>query len=440
MARDVRSRETTRLSRPGVDSCARELVRASTFTPVDIGSRNCGELRLGCWTATALVVASMVGTGVFTTSGFLLSDLKSPMNVLWVWAGGGILACLGALSYGALARRIPESGGEYLFLSRTLHPATGYVAGWVSFFVGFSAPLAFAAYAFGEYSKAWWPGCPSKASGTVLIVLLSFVHGIHVQRGAWVQNLAVLLKVALLTSFGALALTRLRVLAPEPAASIPLSNFAVSLMWVSFSYSGWNAAIYIAGEVKNPERNVPRAMLFGTLLRDRPLRGPQRAFVYSSPVLELVGKPEIARVAAQALGGASWAQVVTSLVALVLVSSVSAQIMAGPRVYARMAADGYLPRWLKMGKRSPRAAIALQTIVSLAMLWSASFEWFLTYIGFTLGLSTAATVVGLVRIRLREGPSFASPVGLGSQQPSSSAPRPQRSCPSLANRPQRRQG
>jgi protein-S-isoprenylcysteine O-methyltransferase Ste14 len=218
--------------------------------------------------------------------------------------------------------------------------------------------------------------------------------------------LAVLLKVALLTSFGVLALARLRVLAPEPAANISVSSFAVSLMWVSFSYSGWNAAIYIAGEVKDPKRNVPRAMLFGTLLVTVLYLALNAVFVYSSPVGNLAGKPQIAQIAALALGGSSWAQAVTSLVALVLVSSVSAQIMAGPRVYARMAADGYLPRWLMMGTQPPRAAIALQTMVSLAMLWSASFEWLLTYIGFTLGLSTAATVLGLVRLRLREGPSF----------------------------------
>ena len=153
--------------------------------------------QLGLMSATALVVASMVGTGVFTTSGFLLADLRSPLRVLLIWAGGGLLASLGALSYGALARRIPESGGEYLFLSRTLHPAAGYMAGWISLLVGFSAPLAFAAFAFGEYSKPWWPSCPPRLSGTLLVLVLSAVHAAHVKRGAWVQNAAVLVKVDL---------------------------------------------------------------------------------------------------------------------------------------------------------------------------------------------------------------------------------------------------
>ena len=391
--------------------CNRDETTGQHIAPTDTGrveprERN-GCLRpLGLWSATALVVASMVGTGVFTTSGFLLSDLQSPANVLFAWAGGGVLACLGALNYGALARHIPESGGEYLFLSRTLHPAAGYVAGWISFLVGFSAPVAFAAYAFGEYSKPWWPNCDSKLSGTGLLLILSLIHGAHVRRGAWVQNLAVLLKLGLLIGFAALALVRLRVSVPTSFSHVPISTWAVSLMWVSFSYSGWNAAVYIAGEVSEPERNLPRAMLFGTLLVTVLYLVVNAIFVYAAPAQELAGKPDVGRIAALSLGGPGWAKVVTSLVALVLVSSVSAQVMAGPRVYAKMAADGYLPRWLIMRDRPPRGAIALQAAVALAMLWSASFEWFLTYIGFTLGLSTAVTVLGLVKLRIREGPGF----------------------------------
>ncbi|HZR21553.1 MAG TPA: amino acid permease [Verrucomicrobiae bacterium] len=177
-------------------------------------------------------------------------------------------------------------------------------------------------------------------------------------------------------------------------------------MWVSFSYSGWNAAVYVASEVHEPERNLPRAMLVGTLLVTLLYLLVNSVFVYSAPIQELAGQPDVGRIAAGALGGPTWAKAITSLVALVLISSVSAQIMAGPRVYARMAADGYLPRRLTMGNQPPRGAISLQSTVALAMLWSASFEWFLTYIGFTLGLSTAATVLGLVRLRIRVGPAL----------------------------------
>jgi APA family basic amino acid/polyamine antiporter len=145
------------------------------------------QRQLGLASATALVVANMIGTGVFTTSGFLLADLRSPGIVLGAWGIGGVIAMLGALNYGALARRIPESGGEYLFLSRTLHPAAGFLAGWVSLLVGFSAPLAAAAFAFGEYSKPWLTAWSPRVSGTLLLVAFSLLHAAHVRRGAWLQ-------------------------------------------------------------------------------------------------------------------------------------------------------------------------------------------------------------------------------------------------------------
>src|SRR5215471_4288437 len=142
------------------------------------------QRQLGLLSAAALVVASMFGSGVFTTSGFLLADLHSPARVLAVWLGGGILAMLGALCYGALARQFPESGGEYLFLTRTLHPAAGYIAGWVSVVVGFSAPLAAVALAFGEYTKQWLPaGMPPEVTGSCLVAVFTAAHSLHVQRG-----------------------------------------------------------------------------------------------------------------------------------------------------------------------------------------------------------------------------------------------------------------
>src|ERR1044071_8445859 len=153
------------------------------------------QRQLGLVSASALVVANMIGTGVFTTSGFLLAELRSPWLVLAAWAVGGVIAMLGALSYGALARRIPESGGEYLFLARTLHPAAGYVAGWISLLVGFSAPIAAAALGFGEYTKSWFGGCAPQLSGSIIIVLFACLHAAHVQHGARIQNGAVALKI-----------------------------------------------------------------------------------------------------------------------------------------------------------------------------------------------------------------------------------------------------
>ena len=226
--------------------------------------------QLGLRSATALVVATMIGTGVFTTSGFLLTDLKSPGAVLAAWAVAGIIATLGALSYGALARRIPESGGEYRFLSDTLHPAAGYVAGWVSLVVGFAAPAAASAFAFGKYVGGWFPELDSRLAGGVVILGFSALHAAHVRRGAWVQNLGVAVNLVLILGFIALALPRLHGTSGPPLEVLPpagmVSTFAVSLIVISYSYAGWNAAVYIGGEIRHPERNLPRSLLWGTLL------------------------------------------------------------------------------------------------------------------------------------------------------------------------------
>ena len=367
--------------------------------------------RLGQLTATALVIASMMGTGVFTTSGLLLADLGSPWPVMAAWLVGGALAACGALSYGALARRLPESGGEYLFLSHTLHPAAGNMAGWISLLVGFSAPLAAAAFGFGEYVKGWFPGSTPQELGSLLLIGFALVHGMHVSGGAWMQNITVLLKVLLMLVFMAFAWPRLPA-GHWPAAGAEsggLGTFAMALVWVSFSYSGWNAAVYIAGEVRNPERTLPRALLLGTGLVTLLYLALNAAFLSAAPVPELAGKVEVARAAAFALGGKDWADFISALVALALATSVSAMMMAGPRVYARMASDGFMPRRLAAGSGAPVSAIALQCAIALVLLWTAAFESLLTYIGFTLSLSTAATIVGLMCLKRREGENFEVP-------------------------------
>ena len=361
------------------------------------------ERQLGLFSATALVVANMIGAGVFTISGFLLASLHSRLAVLLVWAVGGIVAALGALSYGALARRIPESGGEYLFLSRTLHPAVGYLAGWISLLVGFSAPLAAVSFAFGKYAEAWLPGWPPEASGSLLLLVFAVIHAVHVRRGAWVQNLAVIAKLALMVAFIGFAAARLRPPAEDHSTGISVSAFGACLVLVSFGYSGWNAAVYVGGEVRNPQRNLPASLLLGTGLVTILYLALNAIFLYAAPMEKLSGHLDVGRVAAEALGGPVWGNLAAVLVCLALVTSVSAMLMAGPRVYARMAADGYLPHWLARADGPPRAAVAFQLLLALIFLWSATYESLLTYVGFTLGISTAATVVGLIVLRRREG-------------------------------------
>jgi basic amino acid/polyamine antiporter, APA family len=357
---------------------------------------------LGLASAVALVVASMVGTGVFTTSGFLLGDLGSPGRVLAAWLVGGILAALGALSYGALARRIPESGGEYTFLSRTLHPAAGFLAGWVSLLVGFSAPLAAAAVGFGEYTQPWTRLAP-RVTASLLVLGFALLHGAHVRHGARAQDWSVGIKIVCIVLFVAYGATHLPTVESTPAPALNLPDFAVSLVWVSFSYFGWNAAVYVGGEIQNPERNLPRALLWGTGIVTTLYLALNAVFVFSAPMSQLAGKLDVGRLAAEAIGGRGWGIAASALVALALLTSVSSLTMAGPRVSARMASEGNLPRWLACAGGPPRAAIALQTGIALFLVWTTAYEQLLTFIGFTLGLSAAATVFGLMVLRRREG-------------------------------------
>lgn len=363
--------------------------------------------RFGLVTSSALVVANMIGTGVFTTSGFLLADLGSAWLVLLAWCVGGLIALCGALSYGALCRRIPESGGEYVFLSRTLHPAVGIVAGWISLLVGFSVPLAAAAFGFGEYTKDWFGGWSPQWLGTCLLLFLAAVHAVHVSVGTSTQNLAVLINILCIVLFVVLAFQRLPTLPPWHGQTIDsgaeAGAFAVALVWISFSYAGWNAAIYVGGEVRNPERTLPLSLMTGTLLVTILYVALNAAFVFSAPLAALAGRADIGRAAAFALGGPLWGDLITGLIVMGLGTSASAMMMAGPRVYARMAEDGMFPRLLAGGGHSPWRPVAFQCGLALLLLWSATLKGLLSYVGFTLSLSTAATVVGLMALKRKEG-------------------------------------
>lgn len=361
--------------------------------------------QLGLTSAVCLVIANMIGTGVFTTSGFLIADLKSPLWVVVAWLIGGGIAMLGAICYGALARAIPENGGEYLLLRRTVHPSAGYVAGWISLLAGFSAPIAMAAFGFGEYAKAWLPGVPVKFTGSIVVCLFAIIHARHVARGALVQNIAVAAKLVLISLFVGYAGTHLQVQNVEPFTPFRTSAFAASLVWISFSYAGWNAVVYVSSEIRDPDRNLARSLILGAGIVTIIYAVTNAVFVFGTPAKAIVGQVAVAQIAAHHIGGDSLANVVTVIVLIALATSVSAMVMAGPRVYARMADDGLLPAWLRSNDGPPRSGIALQLALALLFLWTNTFEALLSYIGFTLSLSTALTVWGLVRLK-RSQPSL----------------------------------
>lgn len=358
---------------------------------------------IGLPSAVCLVVANMIGVGVFTTSGFALADLHTPEAVLLAWIVGGVIAVLGAISYGALAARISESGGEYLFLTRTIHPLVGFLAGWVSLLAGFTAPIAAAAWGLQAYlgvagEDPW--------VGTVAILLAGVLHGVWRAPGLVTQNVLVALKLLLMAGiivFGLLHLPSDPAAVAEAKAMPGIGDFAVTLVWVSFSYSGWNAAVYIAGEVRDPKRGLPRSLLYGTLTVMAFYLALNAVFVYAAPTAELAGRQDVGAVAAAALGGETFAWFVRAVIAIALFTSVSAMVMTGPRVYAKMADDGVFPRIFSTKSTTPATAVWFQVALALVVLWIATLRDLLGYIGYTLSLSTAVTILGLFVLRRREG-------------------------------------
>lgn len=366
--------------------------------------------RLGALTATLLVVANMIGTGVFTTTGLLVAEIGSPLAVLLGWLIGGLLALCGALAYAELAAALPSSGGEFFFLGRIFSPAVGFVAGWISFVVGFSAPIAASALAFGHYLGAIAPGVDAAFAAVVLVLILSALHAMNVALGAGVQNLFALGKVGLILLFFVLAVFKglpesLGNATGAPAGSALLSPaFAVGLIFIAFAYSGWNGAVYVAGEVRSPERSLPLALLAGTGIVVALYLGLNLVFLTSAPVDRLAGVVEVGHVAAVNLLGERAGSLLSGLIALALVSSVSAMVMAGPRVYEAIGKEH--PVLSILGRRGARTgpypAILIQAIAVVVMVVTASFATLLTYIGFTLSLSAGLTVLGVFVLRARE--------------------------------------
>lgn len=362
--------------------------------------------RLGFTSAASLVVASMVGTGVFTTSGFALAELGSRELVLVAWVLGGAIATSGALCYGALGRRIPESGGEFTFITATVHPLAGFIAGWISLFVGFTAPIAAAALAFEAYvTSGVGITAGTGVISVVAIVAAGLAHGLYVRVGAVLQNALVIVLVISIVGFlatGAVSVPDATAEAPRVLGG-PL-DFALSVMWISFAYSGWNAATYVGGQVRDPERNLPRALLASTGIVTVLYLLLNGLFLYSAPYDVIAGRPDVAAAAAVALGGPTFGRALSVIVALALLTSVSSYIMAGPQVIARMSEDGLLPARFRTVRNAPGWAVALQVVLALVTLSIADLAELLGFLGFTLGLCAALTVGGLVRLRRREGP------------------------------------
>jgi APA family basic amino acid/polyamine antiporter len=381
------------------------------------------QRKLGLFPATNIVVANMIGAGIFTTTGLLMAGLNNPLLMLALWITGGLIALCGALSYGELGAAMPGAGGEYLFLSRLYHPVFGFLSGWVSFIVGFSAPIAASAMGFSEYFCRALPVIPfwlqsngimsPPATKTVLsvsvIIIFTLIHYRGIKSGALIQNVLTLLKVTLIIFL---------LLAGFLSGKGDLSNFTsggtissgfagwktigLSLMWIMFAYSGWNASTYLGAEIKNPLKTLPWSLILGTGIVILLYLGLNVLYVYSINPEEMKGVISIGGLAMGKLFGPSAETLFSLLISFALFSSLSAFIIIGPRVYYSMAKDGLFfksvarihPKF-----QVPSNSIILQGLIAIILALSGTFEQVLTYMGFALGIFPILTVIGVFRLR-----------------------------------------
>ncbi|ACK68646.1 amino acid permease-associated region [Gloeothece citriformis PCC 7424] len=361
------------------------------------------------FTATCIVIANMIGTGVFTSLGFQVVDIQSGFALLFLWFIGGIFALCGALCYGELSATMPRSGGEYHFLSRIYHPVIGFLSGWVSVTVGFAAPIALAGMALGKYLSSVLPGINATFVAVAVVIGVSIIHSINVKVGSSFQQIFTLLKIGLivvLIVFG-LGLATPQAISFTPSAEdfpvIFSSPFAISLFYVTYSYSGWNAAVYLASEVKHPEKNLPRSLFWGTLLVMGLYLLLNFIFLYSTPIDKLAGQLEIGYIVANQIFGQSGGKLMALLISLGLISSISSMVWAGPRVTQAIGED--IPVFKLLAKKNrhgvPAYAIWFQLAIILILLISSSFEKVVTYLEFTLILSSFITVLGVFVSRFR---------------------------------------
>lgn len=360
---------------------------------------------------TALVVAGMIGSGIYTTTGFALADLQSRELVLLAWCVAGLIAICGAVSYGELANRLLESGGEYLYLSRFVHPLAGFLAGWVSALAGFTAAAALAAVTFERYAIPEGmvpPWMPSGMLAVALIVLLTTVHAIGIRTGTASQNLVVLFKLTALAGLIAWVFwlwpnwfvnQEATTSAAASANESPLTPsgfswlvFATSTMWISFSFTGFNSAIYVAGESATGVSGIRRSMMIGTVLVTVLYLILNVIFLYSADPALISGKAEIAVLCAKGLGSDSLQRLLRIAICLGLASSVSSMLMMGPRVYRKMADDGVFPSVLVPAGMHFRLAIVIQGAAIIFVTLIAGLQDLLSYLSMTLSLCSAGTV------------------------------------------------
>lgn len=366
-------------------------------------------------TVTAVVVANMIGTGVFTSLGFQLLEIRSAFVLLMLWAVGGIVALCGAMTYAELGAALPRSGGEYNFLARIYHPAAGFVSGWVSATIGFAAPTALAAITFAAYGTSVLPfetgEWTRKLTAAALVVLLTMVHAGTRRGSGGTQIVFTILKVSVIVAFCAAAWLLTGAIQPVTflpsagdAALMTSGAFAVSLIYVSYAYTGWNAATYLSSELEEPQKTLPWILMSGTGIVMILYVLLNWVFLAVAPMDAMTGQVEVGYIAARAAFGELGGRFTGLVLALLLVSTVSAMTIAGPRVLQVIGEDFSLLRFLAQTNLDgiPSNAIYLQSALTLVFIVTSTFESILVFAGFTLALNSFATVLGVFVLRIRQ--------------------------------------
>lgn len=366
-------------------------------------------------TAAAVIIANMIGTGVFTSLGFQLLDIQTGFPLLMLWVLGGIAALCGAASYAELGAALPRSGGEYNFLGRIYHPAAGFISGWISAVIGFAAPVAASAIVFSKYFTAALPGdygvWTQKGLAVAVVVLATIIHGRNRLGSGRFQTVFTALKIGLIVLFcvAGLILTKdvtdMRFM-PQAGDLTTMTSgaFAVALIYVTYGYAGWNAATYISGEMEHPQRDLPRVLLIGTGIVMVLYVALNFIFLRVAPIDAMLGKEEVGYIAAGYIFGENGARLVGFMLSLLLVSTVSAMVLAGPRALQAVGEDFKALSFL--GKTNaggvPRNAIYFQSAITLAFILTSSFEFIVVFAGAILALNSLLAVIGVFILRAKE--------------------------------------
>ncbi|MDZ4714099.1 MAG: amino acid permease [Cytophagales bacterium] len=356
-----------------------------------------------------LVIANMIGTGVFTSIGYQVGPLPSGFTILLLWLLGGLVAWCGALTYAEIATTLERSGGEYLYLSKLYHPTLGFVSGWISTVAGFGGAISAVALAIGAYSSLIVP-LPEKVVSIACIILISGIHLLGVKTGGWTQTILTTIKLSLIIFFCLVPffVTDVRSgisFVPTAAdASLILSpGFAVSLVFVVYAYTGWNAAAYIAGNLEEPARSLPRALLLGTMAVVVVYLALNAMFLFTATFSELEGQNDVGNIVAEKVFGLEIGRIFSALFSIALLSTLSAMTIAGSRVSEAMGEDYKGLRFLAIKNRfqMPYWAVALLAGWSIFLVAVSTFVEIVQYISISLSIFSMLTVGGIFILRRR---------------------------------------